>query len=220
MVRRWLLILSIRGALITGPLPHWWPLLHAGIITIAALSRLCHLSGTRPAVGAPAENSECARLTSDLAAAAVVLNLLPAAVALRALHVWPWHRTPLAPARGAAGGPAAPYVSDSQPPAFVLARRRGLRDPPPLRCMQDALDAHHSASIESMTDPGGLADHASASRRCCPACPSVHPLVSALFLLQACNVVKVLAHSLYPLGCPSVSCMHSVALTANACSHA
>lgn len=217
MVRRWLLILSIRGALITGPLPHWWPLLHAGIITIAALSRLCHLSGTRPAVGAPAENGECARLTSDLAAAAVVLNVLPAAVALRALHVWPWHRTPLAPARVAAGGPAAKYVSDSQPPALVLARRRGLRDPPPLRCMQDALDAHYSASIESLTRPGGVADHASVPRLCCPACPGVHSLVGALFLLQATSTRCLHTHF---LECPSVSCVHSEAFAANACSHA
>lgn len=156
MVRRWLLIASMRAALVSGPLPHWWPLLHAAIIVVAALSRLCHLSGTRPAVGAPAENSDCARLTSDLAAAAAVLNVLPVAIALRALHVWPWRRGAF---QRLAAPPAAPaarsarYSQEGRPPPLVLVRRRSLQDPRPILTVQDAIEYHDSKSFGCLTDP-------------------------------------------------------------------
>eukprot|EP00892_Ulva_mutabilis_P004002 jgi/Ulvmu1/1974/UM012_0136.1 len=152
-VRRYLLVISGRADLLAGPVSHWWPLLHTAIITTVVLSRLCHLSGHRPAVGAPATNSECAQLISDLAAAAVVLNVAPLALALRALHLWPWHGTG---ALELPWGRKAAWlvqrergVDDGKPPALVVARRRGRPDPPVLRSVKDAREAQHLQSTQS-----------------------------------------------------------------------
>lgn len=192
MVRRWLLISSIRAALISGPLPHWWPLLHAAIIVVAVLSRLCHLSGTRPAVGAPAENSDCARLTSDLAAAAVVLNVVPVAIALRALQVWPWRGGAferLAALSAAPSVRAARCSQNGKPPALVLARRGGLQDPRPILTVQDAIESHGSKSFGCLTDPRTPVDATSVSSRTVTNAslhrcyqyipPSMHPATSS-----------------------------------------
>lgn len=177
-VRQWLHITSIRAALLAGPLPHWWPLLHLAIISVALLSRLCHLSGSRPAVGAPSANSDCAQVTSDVAAAAVVLNIAPVALALRALNLWPWRsmgplelpsarRPSLRALRGRGG-------DHGRPPALVLRRRRRLPDPPALRSVQDARNGHDGASLSSLTDPETATDPTSAH------------LALALALLSAC----------------------------------
>lgn len=73
-VRRWLLIAAERGRLLTGPRPHWWPLLHLLAVFVALCSGLCDLSDSR---------RQCMAATTSVVAVISVLNIVPMVIALR-----------------------------------------------------------------------------------------------------------------------------------------
>lgn len=73
-VHRWLRVSAERGRLLSGPRPHWWPLLHFAAVFVALCSGLCDLSSN---------SKQCMAATTSIVAIIVALNIVPVVIALR-----------------------------------------------------------------------------------------------------------------------------------------
>lgn len=140
VVRRWLLISVERGRLLTGPRPHWWPLLHFVAAIAALCCGLCNLSDNR---------KQCMTVTKSVVAVIAAMNILPIVLALRWALVEPHANVTRAAfstqrSQGRASGADTYMVSQGiglpdcvgrDLPVLVQRRREGQADLPALKKM-------------------------------------------------------------------------------------
>lgn len=106
-LQKWLLIARERGRLLTGPRPHWWPLLHFTAVMIALCSGLCDISDNQ---------RQCTAATTSVIAIISAVNIPVMVLAI----IWSRSRPhePLSSCSSAAEPSTAQKAIDASDPSM------------------------------------------------------------------------------------------------------